>query len=126
MGTIHRRHPDAFRWEGVAVEGYAAGGAVTKQVLIGSAEGAANFALRYFEIAPGGVSALDCHTHDHGVVVLRGHGVARLGAERHAIGAGDVVYVAPDEVHQFENDGDEPLGFLCAVPARRGLARDPG
>ena len=28
----------------------------------------------------------------------------------------DVIYVAPDELHQFRNVGDEPLVFLCLVP----------
>jgi quercetin dioxygenase-like cupin family protein len=51
--------------------------------------------------------------------VLHGRGRVRLGAEEHVIGAGDVVYVAPHEPHAFEASGDEPLGFLCVVPARR-------
>jgi quercetin dioxygenase-like cupin family protein len=120
MGIIHRRHGEAFRWEGVAVEGYtpASANAVTKQVLIGAADGAANFALRYFEVAPGGSSALDRHAHDHGVLILRGRGTVRLGDEQHAIAIGDVVYVAPDETHRFENPGPEPLGFLCVVGGR--------
>ena len=59
------------------------------------------------------------HAHDHGVVVLHGRGRVRLGDEEHAIGFGDVVYVAPHEPHAFEADGPEPLGFLCVVPARR-------
>jgi len=120
MGVIRRRDPDRFRWEGVAVEDYTSeGSAGTKQLLIGPADGAGNFAIRYFEVPPGGASMLDNHAHDHGVVILRGRGVVRLGDERHAIVVGDVVYVAPHEVHQLENTGSEPLGFLCIVPARR-------
>ncbi len=102
------------------MEDYTAGDAGgTKQVLIGPDDGAANFAVRYFEIAPGGASSLDTHAHDHGVVILRGRGTVRLGGERHAVGVGDVVYVSPGDVHQFESTGPEPLGFLCVVPARR-------
>ncbi len=121
MGVIHRRYGETFRWDGVTLEGYlpASGAAVTKQVLIGAAEGAPNFALRYFEIAPGGSSALDNHAHDHGVLILHGSGVVRLGDERHPIATGDVVYVGPHETHQFENSGPEPLGFLCVVGAER-------
>ena len=31
-------------------------------------------------------------------------------------GKGDVVYVGPDDVHQFRNTGDTPLKFLCLIP----------
>jgi quercetin dioxygenase-like cupin family protein len=121
MGVIHRRSGEspAFQWEGVAIERYEdAAARVTKQVLIGPREGAAHFAVRYFEVAPGSASALDTHAHDHGVVVLRGRGVVRLGDERHPIAEGDVVYVAPGELHQFENPGSDPLGFLCVIPPK--------
>jgi len=130
VGVIHRRQADAFRWDGVALEGYTPGSrhptadpatvvAATKQILIGAAEGARNFAVRYFELPAGATSSLDHHAHDHGVMIMRGHGVVRLGDERHPIGTGDVVYIAAYEVHQFENPGPEPLGFLCVVGAER-------
>jgi S-methyl-1-thioxylulose 5-phosphate methylthiotransferase len=121
MGVIHRQSASAggLRWDGVALEGYEAARATSKQVLIGPREGADRFAVRYFEIAPGGASALDEHAHDHGVVVLTGRGRVRLGDAWHEIRAGDAVYVAPDEVHQFENTDAAPLGFLCVVAAKR-------
>ncbi|MBI3767823.1 MAG: cupin domain-containing protein [Deltaproteobacteria bacterium] len=43
--------------------------------------------------------------------------VVRLGEEEHAIAAGDIVYVSPNEIHQFKNPGPEILGFLCVVPS---------
>ena len=123
MGTIHRfvGTEEARRWDGVAVEPYAPNDprAGLRQVLIGPAEGAAHFAVRYFELAPGTASRLDTHGHDHGVFVLHGHGRVRLGEVEHTIGAGDVVYVAPHETHVFTASADERLGFLCVVPARR-------
>jgi quercetin dioxygenase-like cupin family protein len=123
MSGIHRFEGGGgrFGWNAVAVEPYAADDPRpgSRQVLIGPADGAANFALRYFEIAPGTASSLDTHAHDHGVYVLHGHGRVRLGVEEHAIGPGDVVYVSPHEVHTFAASGEEPLGFLCVVPAKR-------
>lgn len=123
MGTVHRfvgeggRH----RWDGVTVEPYsrARPEAGTRQVLVGPGEGAPHFAIRYFEVAPGAPAALDMHAHDHGVYVLHGRGRVRLADGEHAIGVGDVVYVGPHEPHAFEAMGEEPLGFLCVVPARR-------
>ena len=29
---------------------------------------------------------------------------------------GDFAFVAPHDVHQFRNTGDEPFVFICAVP----------
>lgn len=119
---IHRFDGGAgrHRWQGVAVEPYAADDprAGTRQVLIGPADGAANFALRYFELAPGTTSSLDEHAHDHGVYVLHGRGRVRLGDADHPIGAGDVVYVGPYDRHAFAADDDSALGFLCVVPPR--------
>jgi quercetin dioxygenase-like cupin family protein len=123
MGAIHRFTGSAgrFRWEHVPVEGYAdpAVTSVTKQVMIGPREGAENYSMRYFEIAPGGKSSFDQHEHDHGVMVLSGCGRVLLGAEQHEIGFGDVIYIAPNEIHQFENTGTEPLGFVCVAPPKR-------
>ena len=37
-------------------------------------ERAPYFAIRYFEVEPGGQTVLDRHRHDHGVFILRGKG----------------------------------------------------
>lgn len=78
------------------------------------------FHLRYFEIEPGGYSTRERHGHEHVVTVLRGRGTVTLGDEVWELGFGDVVYVAPWEIHQFANQSSsEPFGFLCVVPAQR-------
>ena len=84
--------------------------------LIGEADGAANFAMRQFEVAAGGHTPRHTHPYEHEVFVLEGEGVALEGDQQHPIKFGDVVYVRPDEVHQFRNTGDVPLKFLCLVP----------
>ena len=33
-----------------------------------------------------------------------------------AFAAGDVVFISPDDIHQFRNTGDSPLKFLCLIP----------
>ena len=123
MGTIRRfvGTDESRCWDGVAVEPYAPNDARagTRQVLIGPADGARNFALRYFVLAPGTASSLDVHAHDHGVFVLHGQGRVRLGDVEHALGPGDVVYVASHATHVFSASDTEVLGFLCVVPARR-------
>ncbi len=122
MGVLHRFTGEQgnYAWEGVEVETYDMGGAVggSRQVVIGKRDGAVNFGMRYYEIAPGGQTSFDRHDHDHGVYVLRGTARLLMGWEMYEIGPGDIVYIPPNEQHQFENTGDEPLSFLCAVPPR--------
>jgi len=120
MGVVHRNtgRGTAFNWEGVTTQRYEGGGAsgVMKYILLGAADGSKNFAVRYFEVAPGGRTAYDQHQHDHGVFILKGRARVLLGQETVEVCPGDAVHVAPNEVHQFESIGDEPLGFLCIIP----------
>ena len=84
--------------------------------LVGEREGAPNFAMRQFEVAVGGNTPKHSHPYEHEVFVLEGEGVVLEGAAEHLLKNGDVVYVQPDEVHQFRNTGGVPLKFLCLVP----------
>jgi len=86
------------------------------RVLVGGREGAPNFAMRQFEVAPGGHTPKHFHDYEHEVFVLEGNGVAMEGEQEHPLKAGDVVFVRPNEVHQFRNTGDAPLKFLCLIP----------
>ncbi len=84
--------------------------------LVGPSDGAPNFAMRQFEVAPGGYTPRHHHPYEHEVFVLEGQGVVYEGSEPHPLKAGDVVLVQPDEIHQFRNTGDTPLKFLCLIP----------
>lgn len=84
--------------------------------LLGERDGAPNFAMRQFEVAPGGFTPRHSHPYEHEVFILEGRGEVFEGDSPHPLAAGDVVFVKPDEVHQFRNTGDVPLKFLCLVP----------
>jgi len=84
--------------------------------LIDEQQGAPNFAMRQFEVAPGGFTPRHSHPYEHEVFVLEGEGVVVEGDQEHRLAAGDFVLVTPDEIHQFRNTGDKPLKFLCLVP----------
>jgi quercetin dioxygenase-like cupin family protein len=84
--------------------------------LVGVPDGAPNFAMRQFEVAPGGHTPRHAHPYEHEVFVLEGAGEVVEGDRVHPLGAGDVVFVAPNDVHQFRNTGAVPLRFLCLVP----------
>lgn len=121
MGTIHRR-TSGHSWEGVDPAAYddPALAGVEKHDLIGTAEGARDYHVRYFHVPAGGRTARERHPHDHGVVIVTGRARVTLGGEVHEVGPGDAVYVDGDELHCFEALGDQPLGFICVVPPRRG------
>jgi len=122
MGVVHKYQGKngANDWSDVKMVPYTKGGAVggTVRVVIGPEEGAQNFSVRYFEIEPNGQSSFDRHAHDHGIYILRGRGRVLIGWDTHELSAGDVVYIGPNEQHQFESIGEEPLGFLCVVPPK--------
>jgi quercetin dioxygenase-like cupin family protein len=78
--------------------------------------GAPNFAMRLFEIEPGGYSPLHSHPWEHEVFILEGEGVVVGEDGEKKVGAGDAILVLPNERHQFKNDGKKTLKFLCLVP----------
>lgn len=84
--------------------------------LVGTNDGAPNFAMREFEVAPGGYTPRHQHPYEHEVYVLEGQGVVFEGDTAHPLKPGDVVLVKPDEVHQFRNTGAQPMKFLCLIP----------
>jgi quercetin dioxygenase-like cupin family protein len=84
--------------------------------LVGQSDGAPNFAMRQFEVSPGGHTPRHSHPYEHEVFVLEGSGTVLEGDTEHPLHAGDVVFVRPDEVHQFRNTGQAPLKFLCLIP----------
>jgi len=77
------------------------------------------FEVRYFEISPGGCSSLEYHQHAHVVVCLKGKGKVRLGDKHYVLKYLDIVYIAPNEIHQLANPYNEPFGFLCIVDSER-------
>jgi quercetin dioxygenase-like cupin family protein len=84
--------------------------------LITKETGAPTFAMRLFEMEPGGHSPFHNHDWEHEVFVLKGKGLVVGVKEEKKIKAGDAVFVPPNEKHQFKNNGKKTLKFLCLVP----------
>lgn len=93
----------------------ATGEGVTKQVLISSDEGP-NFAMRRFEIQPGGSMPNHTNLVEHEQYVLRGQAEIGIGREIHNVTRNDVVFIPAGVPHWYRNTGDEPFEFLCMVP----------
>src|SRR5262245_8213453 len=90
--------------------------ACTVRWLLGTAEGTPTFAMREFEVAPGGYTPRHSHDYEHEVFVLEGNGIVVEGNKEHQFSAGDVIFVQPNEVHQFRNTSSKPVRFLCLIP----------
>jgi quercetin dioxygenase-like cupin family protein len=100
-------------------------GAVGCQIrcLVGPEDNAPSFSMRQFEIDPGGHTPRHAHAHEHEVFVLQGEGIVVEGETEHPLRPGTVVFVPPNQVHQFRNPGSQPLRFLCLIPhPLRGMA----
>ena len=84
--------------------------------LIGESDQAPTFAMREFEVEPGGHTPRHFHNYEHEIYVLDGKGVVVDGDQERPLAAGDVMLVSPNDVHQFRNTGSEPFKFLCLIP----------
>jgi quercetin dioxygenase-like cupin family protein len=89
---------------------------VTMQVMVGSADGAPNFATRHFVVQPGGHSPHHSHDYEHEVYVIEGEADAECDGEVERVHAGDVLYVPANATHQFRNTSNGVFRFLCLVP----------
>jgi quercetin dioxygenase-like cupin family protein len=85
--------------------------------LISKEDGAENFAMRMFELQPGGHTPLHTHSHEHEVFIIEGRGVLIFEGEEHEFGPEYVMFVPPDREHRFKNTGDSMLRLLCLIPA---------
>ena len=87
------------------------------RLLIGADDGAENFAMRMFEVQPGGYTPLHTHPHEHEVFVVEGGGTLVFEGSERQFGCGDVIFVDGGKEHCFRNTGDSLLKFLCLIPA---------
>lgn len=85
--------------------------------LISDEDGAEIFFMRRFELQAGGNTPQHQHDWEHEVYILQGKGSVLAEKEKHVFGPGDVIYFGPGEEHAFYADRDEPVAFLCLIPA---------
>lgn len=85
--------------------------------MITAADGAPEFAMRVFEINPGGYTPLHGHDWEHEVYIISGSGFVVKGEEKIPVEKGDFILVLPAETHQFRA-GDRGMSMICVVPNR--------
>ncbi|GIK17075.1 MAG: cupin domain-containing protein [Phycisphaerae bacterium] len=93
------------------------------RMLVGPEDGAKNFHMRHFEVAPGGHTPHHKHDYEHEILILKGEGVARSEQGDRPVKPGDVLFVPPNEMHQFVNNSAAPLEFICLIPAPMDCSR---
>ena len=87
---------------------------VTIRWLISKKDGAPNFQMRLFEVAPGGHTPLHIHEWEHEVYILEGEGVLTYEGKDNPFSAGHFVFVpAGKERKEVINKGFFPLCSLC-------------
>jgi quercetin dioxygenase-like cupin family protein len=85
--------------------------------LISKEDGAENFAMRMFELQPGGYTPLHRHLHEHEVFVIQGRGVFVYEGREYPFGSEYVIFVPPNKEHRFKNTGNSVLRLICVIPA---------
>ena len=89
---------------------------VTIRWLISKDDGAKNFAMRLFEVQPGGYTPYHQHDWEHEVFILEGDGELKLADGPKPYTSGEFIYIPAMEWHQFKNTGKKLNRFLCLVP----------
>lgn len=89
---------------------------VTVRWLIEKQTGARTYAMRLFEIAPGGIVPLHSHPEEHEIFVLKGE-VKLLGDITGVAKKDDIVYVPSNGPHGYDNtEGTDVFRFICVIP----------
>jgi len=109
------------RYDQVELQDVEAEGAEGVRVrwLIAPQDGAPNFFMRRFELAPGGHTPRHTHEWEHEVYILEGDGVVLEGDAEKPFAAGDALFV-PGGVEHFFRAGEAGAAFLCLVPKGAG------
>ena len=89
---------------------------VEGRVVIGRADGAENFCMRLFELAPGGHTPFHQHPWEHELFFHKGEGEVYCNGDWLPVGPGSVVFIPGEEEHQIRNLSSAPLTFVCLVP----------
>lgn len=111
MKVIHYTQEAGTRIDNDQIKG------VTARVVIGKADGAPNFCMRVFDMERGGCSPRHTHAWEHEIFFHAGRGEVWQDGRWTPVQSGSVAFIPGSAVHQIRNTGDDPLTFVCLVPA---------
>lgn len=85
--------------------------------LVGRNTGANTYAMRHFEIKPGGIIPLHTHEEEHEIFVLGGEAKVLGEIEGTVAKKDDVVFVPSNLPHGYDNtEGTKSFRFICVIP----------
>lgn len=90
---------------------------VAGRVLIGRDDGAGNFCMRLFQLAPEGYTPKHAHDWEHEIFIHAGQGAVFKKGEWVPVRSGHAVFIPGNEEHQIKNTGTDPLTFVCLIPS---------
>ena len=90
---------------------------VAGRVVVGKNDGANNFCMRIFEIAPGGNTPKHVHPWEHEMFIHAGVGEIFGNDKWNSVRPGTIIFMPPNEEHQVRNKGKELLILACLVPS---------
>ena len=90
---------------------------VTGRVVIGRNDGAQNFCMRTFTLSPGGFTPKHTHEWEHEIFIHSGKGKIFVEGKYQDVSAGTVIFIPGMEEHQFKNDSENDLIFVCLIPS---------
>ena len=105
-----------FHESSVPMEPAPVGKGVRLRWVIGKANGAPRYAMRVFEVEPGGEIPLHHHWYEQEMYVLEGEGTTGDEQSETPVGPGTVIYVPPDRPHRMRNTGAGVLRLICVIP----------
>ncbi|MFX0108075.1 MAG: cupin domain-containing protein [Candidatus Hodarchaeota archaeon] len=89
----------------------------TVRWLIGRNTGAKTYAMRHFEVQPGGMIPLHTHPEEHQIFILQGEAKMFGTDTNQVVKKDDVVFIPSKEEHGYDNrEGTEPFRFICVIP----------
>jgi quercetin dioxygenase-like cupin family protein len=88
---------------------------LTVRWVINASQGATNFAMRVFELAPGIESPFHKHENEHEAFVLAGSGEIESEESTAKLTEGSAIFIPAYENHCFRNTGMEVLRIIDVI-----------
>ena len=85
-----------------------------------------DWGINVFEFAPGGtLPQAECHFMEHGLYLLQGEGVYRLGDHWYPVQAGDAIWMAPYVLQWYAATGKTPSKYIYYKEMNRAPISEP-